>query len=153
MKKITYLIALLFFALACEKEKNPEPEIEKFPITYRVINNGDTELSSVFLYSWTAFPLENETHIRGSIYNRGDHGEYSLYDYSTIEHTPEYLGYEACKIYAQFSFLHSYPNSEGWMSHIKWKYVFEDTISDISYSEIVFVWPEDTLNTKFTRVE
>ena len=142
MKHIYFISTLILLLISCKK--NNDNNIERFPLIYKLINNGDRNLYKMNLYSKTYFPLENRTLISNFSKSK-EYYQDMLNVYDTILYQPKILGYKSCEIYVSihFYFIDSL-NDE-----IVINYNYYDTISDLTQSNITFSWPEDTLSSKF----
>lgn len=138
--RIFLIITSLSILLGCEDK---EDEKQKYDMQYSLISNGDQNVTSISLETWTYFPDETITECIGKTkrkrYDLNDINHLELYD--TIFIRPELKIYQNCTYSLKITLRFNEDIGE-----IKYRVyeVGEQTINDYNDSKFIFSWPEDS---------
>jgi hypothetical protein len=140
-KYLTVLFVLLtLFLVSCEEESS---EIEKYEMNYKVILNGDNNISKISVETRTYFPKENITEIIGKGKNKFVYPSDDNYlnDYDSIFIQTDSEVYSGCwkSMFIRFWFF----EKEGITTYRDYSFGY-DTISTGIDCKVIMSWPEDS---------
>jgi hypothetical protein len=132
----------IFFIIFCSCKKEKKDVLNRFKFEYKIINNGDKNVSRITLYASTAYPFEKEVFVKsfGKNILTNDNKEFLKY-YDSLVYIPEVDVYKSCIIYLQVRVGHFNPFLG--YENIK-KYTILDTIKSDNQNQLRIVWPNDS---------
>ena len=142
MKKILFLILIVIFCSACgDKDEEVRPE---WPFKFVVVNDGDETISVITLRTYIAYPMEDYTHLQGTIKAISKEGSLFLHKFDTLKICSDENVYPKCIVSLQVGVARDSLNEIG----ISQRFIYfrkTDTLKlPEMQSKMTVVWPRDS---------
>lgn len=143
MKKLIIPFILILISSSCNQDEEIRPE---WPFEFIVVNNGDSEISRISLYTQLTYPEESLSSILTTSNNIWSNDEAQLLtEFDSISLNPEYNVYKGCNFF--FLIRVAIPkdlNGDGQLEELSKTLVLQDTIKTLQDSSTTVIWPRDS---------